>query len=237
MIFQEPMTSLNPAYSVGEQVAEGIRRHKRVNRRTAWAGAVELLDRVHIPNAAQRAHDYPHRFSGGMRQRVAIASALACEPRILIADEPTTALDVTVQAGILRLLAEIQGERSLAVLFVTHDLSLVSEFCSNVVVMYAGQTVQSGPVADVFEHPSHPYVEALFRSIPSLRPGSELMPIPGEVPAPKEWPTGCRFCDRCTHAVFGLCDDPRKQGWFVDGANRTRCVRHEDLSLEGVRYE
>ncbi|MGH3757884.1 ABC transporter ATP-binding protein [Actinophytocola sp.] len=237
MIFQEPMTSLNPSYTVGEQIAEGIRRHRRLSRKAAWAEAVELLDSVRIPSAARRANDYPHVLSGGMRQRVMIASALACRPRLLIADEPTTALDVTVQSEILQLLRELQDMHGMGVLFVTHDLSLVSEFCTGVTVMYAGQTAQSGPVGDVFHRPEHPYVEALFRSIPSMLPDSTLRPIPGEVPGPDDWSAGCRYFSRCDYAVPGRCDDPSLQRLLATGPTSTRCVRHDELRLEGVRLE
>jgi oligopeptide/dipeptide ABC transporter ATP-binding protein len=200
MIFQEPMTSLNPVYTIGEQIVEPLRLHKKMEGSAARARAVELLREVGIPEAARRFDEYPHQLSGGMRQRVMIAMALACEPALLIADEPTTALDVTIQAQILELLDALQERRGMAVLLVTHDLGVVAEVADRVVVMYAGQVVETGTAAEVFTSPVHPYTEGLLESIPRVdRIGARLTPIPGVVPAPTVWPPGCRFADRCRY--------------------------------------
>ena len=201
MIFQEPMTSLNPAYTVGNQIAEQVRTHRGVSRADAWKVAVEMLDRVEIPQAATRAQDYPHAFSGGMRQRVMIAMALSCSPKLLIADEPTTALDVTTQAQIVELLHALQREEDMAMIFVTHDLGVIADVADDVVVMYAGQIVEQRDATDLFARPRHPYTEALLHSIPQLTPrGEPLHAIPGMVPRPDQFPTGCRFAPRCSYA-------------------------------------
>jgi oligopeptide/dipeptide ABC transporter ATP-binding protein len=201
MIFQEPMSALNPVFSVGEQVAEGLRVHEKLSRRAALDRAEQLLRRVGIPEPRRRLAQYPHELSGGMRQRVMIAAALACRPRLLIADEPTTALDVTIQAQILALLAELQRETGMAVLLITHDLGVIAQVVRRVAVMYAGRVVETGPVARVFEAPAHPYTEALLRSIPALNTEATRLPaIPGTVPVPSAWPAGCRFHPRCAQA-------------------------------------
>jgi peptide/nickel transport system ATP-binding protein len=198
MIFQEPMTSLNPAYTVGDQVAEAILRHRRVSRAEAWAKAVEMLHRVRIPAPEQRALDYPHKLSGGMRQRVMIAMALACGPEILIADEPTTALDVTIQAQILQLMRVIQQETGTAIVLITHDLGVVAEVCDEVAVMYAGQVVESGPVERIFAFPEHPYTVGLLGSLPRLDARqARLAAIEGAVPDMRRPPEACRFAARC----------------------------------------
>ena len=199
MIFQEPMTSLNPAYTVGDQIAETMRRHLGLSRQESRrTRAVDMLDRVHIPNAAGRATSYPHEFSGGMRRRVMIAMALCCRPTLLIADEPTTALDVTVQAQVLELLREIQKDMGMAILFITHDLGVVADICDRVVVMYAGRVVEQAIAADLFHRPSHPYTDGLLRSMPAMaaRTG-QLHSIPGHPPMVGAFPTGCRFHPRC----------------------------------------
>jgi len=201
MIFQEPMTSLNPAFTVGNQIAEQVRTHLGVTRAAAWKVAVQMLDRVEIPRAAIRAEDYPHAFSGGMRQRVMIAMALSCSPKLLIADEPTTALDVTTQAQIVELLHSLQREEDMAMIFVTHDLGVIADVADDVVVMYAGQIVEQRAAADLFARPRHPYTEALLHSIPQLTPrGEPLHAIPGMVPRPDQFPSGCRFAPRCSYA-------------------------------------
>jgi oligopeptide/dipeptide ABC transporter ATP-binding protein len=206
MIFQEPMTSLNPVYTIGEQIAEALRIHRGQSRKEARAVAISLLREVGIADAERRYDEHPHQLSGGMRQRVMIAMALSCEPRVLIADEPTTALDVTIQAQILRLLAGLQQRRDMAVLLVTHDLGVVAQVCDRIVVMYAGQVVETGPVEAVFREPRHPYTQGLMRSVPDpARREKRLMPIPGLVPAPTAWPAGCRFHDRCPRA-WDRCD-------------------------------
>jgi oligopeptide/dipeptide ABC transporter ATP-binding protein len=202
MVFQEPMTSLNPVFTVGSQIAEAVALHRNVGRREAWARAVELLGEVGIPEPSRRAHDYPHQLSGGMRQRVMIAIAVSCEPKVLIADEPTTALDVTIQAEILRLLRELRERRGMALLLITHDLGVVAEQADEVAIMYAGRIVERASVLDVFDHPLHPYTQALFRSIPGLGGRHErLEAIPGQVPDMRHLPSGCAFRDRCPMAV------------------------------------
>jgi len=204
MIFQEPMSSLNPVYSVGDQIAEALRLHRGMGRKEALAEAVRLLEEVGIPEPERRVHEYPHQLSGGMRQRVMIAMALSCEPSLLIADEPTTALDVTIQAQILELLAGLRARHGMAVLLITHDLGVVAEVCDRVVVMYAGQVVETGSVREIFAGPRHPYTRGLLDSLPSVdNPGQRLNPIPGTVPNPTDWPEGCRFRDRCSLAADG----------------------------------
>jgi oligopeptide/dipeptide ABC transporter ATP-binding protein len=198
MIFQEPMTALNPVFKVGEQIAETIRVHEGVSRDLARRRAIELLDLVGISNPNQRIDQYPHELSGGMRQRVMIAISLACRPRILIADEPTTALDVTIQAQILALLKQLQRELGMAVILITHDLGVVAQVVDRVMVMYAGRTVEQGTVTEVFESPSHPYTKLLLESIPSLEHDRErLQTISGMVPSLSNLPGGCRFHPRC----------------------------------------
>lgn len=204
LIPQDPMTSLNPVYSVGEQIAEVLRTHKKLSHRHAWQRAVELMEQVRIPNAAARANDYPHQFSGGMRQRVMIAAALSCDPALLIADEPTTALDVTVQAQILDLLQTIRQERDTSILFITHDLGVVAELCDRVAVMYAGQLVEEAPVERLFAQPSHPYTQGLLQSIPQPGHTQPLQPISGQPPSIVHRPEGCAFRPRCPQA-FAPC--------------------------------
>jgi oligopeptide/dipeptide ABC transporter ATP-binding protein len=217
MIFQEPMTSLNPVYTVGEQISEAVRSHERVGSKQAWARAVEMLELVGIPEAARRARDYPHQMSGGMRQRVMIAIALSCNPKLLIADEPTTALDVTIQAQILELMFDLRERLGMAILLITHDLGVVAETCDDVVVMYAGRVVERGPVEDVFTSPQHPYTEALLQSIPMLgmTQAEPLRVIRGTVPSPLNWPQGCRFEPRCDYA-FDKCVEEHPPLFQVD---------------------
>lgn len=201
VIFQEPGMALNPVSSVGRQVAEGLRHHRGLDRRAARARAAELLGEVGIPDPENRARSYPHELSGGMRQRVLIAMALACGPRLLVADEPTTALDATVRAQILDLLDRLRRERGLALLLITHDLASVAEVCDRVAVMYAGHLVETGEVADLFAAPAHPYTRGLLDSLPRVdAPGGRLRPIPGTVPAPGKRSLACRFADRCPRA-------------------------------------
>ncbi len=196
LIPQDPMTSLNPVYTIGEQIIEAIELHQNVSKKEARKRAIEVLDRVRIPEAANRIDDYPHQFSGGMRQRVMIAMALSCKPDLLIADEPTTALDVTVQAQILDLLRAIQKAEGMSILLITHDLGVVAEMCDDVAIMYAGSIVEHAPVVDLFKHPKHPYTVGLLNSIP--RPGStRLTPIDGQPPNLINLPPGCRFANRC----------------------------------------
>ncbi|MCW8176049.1 ABC transporter ATP-binding protein [Verminephrobacter aporrectodeae] len=201
MIFQEPMTSLNPVLTVGRQIAETVRLHQRLGRADALARAVEMLRQVAIPEPGRRVHAYPHELSGGMRQRVMIALALVCHPEVLIADEPTTALDVTIQAQILDLIGRLQQELGMGVVLITHDLGVVAESCTRVIVMYAGRKVEEADVLDLFDRPLHPYTRALMASMPSMNSsGARLAEIPGMVPAPHELGRGCAFAARCAHA-------------------------------------
>src|SRR5437762_5141798 len=205
MIFQEPMTSLNPVFTVGDQIAEAAIVHQRLSRRAARARAIEMLKLVGIPDPAQRVDHYPHQMSGGMRQRVMIAMALVCHPKVLIADEPTTALDVTIQAQILELLERLQAELGMAVMLITHDLGVVAGSADRVVVMYAGQVVEQAPTPELFARPLHPYTEGLLASVPRLdappaRARGRLQGIPGQGPAARDWPGGCGFHPRCRSA-------------------------------------
>ena len=200
MIFQEPMTALNPVFTIGWQIEEALKYHTKLNRAQRRERAIEMLRLVEIPNPAQRVREYPHQLSGGMRQRVVIAIALCCEPEILIADEPTTALDVTIQAQILRLMENLRQKTGTAILLITHDLGVVAQVCDRVLVMYAGQIVEQAPVHELFHHPQHPYTKALLDSIPKAgkkQPGLRLPAIEGIVPSLLDLPRGCRFHDRC----------------------------------------
>ncbi len=235
MVFQEPMTSLNPVYSVGEQIAEPIRIHMGRSHREAAAAAVKLLADVGIPDPERRALQFPHELSGGMRQRVTIAMALACDPALLIADEPTTALDVTIQAQILELLAKLQSERGMGILFVTHNLGVVAEIADRVAVMYAGRIVETGTVADVFAHPRHPYTKGLLRSVPRLgeatalkRAGTPLPTVGGSVPSLTNLPTGCAFAPRCPYAI-PACTTAVPSLADVGNSQQSRCIRWEEI--------
>ncbi|HYD50967.1 MAG TPA: ABC transporter ATP-binding protein [Gemmatimonadaceae bacterium] len=202
MIFQEPMTALNPVFTVGEQIAEVARVHAGMSKHEAWNKAVEMLELVGIPSPAMRAKEYPHQLSGGMRQRVMIAMALVMQPALLIADEPTTALDVTIQAQILELLKELQQRVGMSILLITHDLGVVAETCSRVIVMYGGEVVEEAPVEELFRGAHHPYTEGLLGAMPRVGEpvGGRLRTIPGTVPPPTAWPSGCRFRDRCPYS-------------------------------------
>jgi len=209
MIFQDPMTSLNPTLTIGTQITETLRRHLRMSKDEARKRAIQLLEEVHIPNAAARLDDYPHRYSGGMRQRVMIAIALSCNPKLLIADEPTTALDVTVQAGILDLLRELREQHDMAMMLITHDMGVVAETADDVIVMYAGQVVEQAQTLDLFDNPEHPYTEALLAALPQIegegvREG-RLTSIPGRPPDLISPPEGCRFAQRCPYAGSDDC--------------------------------
>ena len=235
MIFQEPMTSLNPVYTVGDQIAEMARLHLHMDRKHAWDHAIEMLRTVRIPSPEKRVSDYPHHMSGGMRQRVMIAMAVSCTPKLLIADEPTTALDVTIQAQILDLLRDLQREFQMSILMITHDLGVVAEICENVVVMYAGKVVEEAPVRGIFNSPQHPYTEGLLRSIPHLgmTSAAKLAVIKGTVPSAMNWPPGCRFAPRCSHRFEKCVDDPplfdvggqRSACWLCEGGRRATSKR------------
>ncbi|MBM6683226.1 MULTISPECIES: ABC transporter ATP-binding protein [Collinsella] len=232
MIFQEPMTSLNPVYRVGDQIVEAIRTHSDMSKKDAWARAVEMLRVVGIPSPEERARDYPHQMSGGMRQRVMIAMALSCDPKLLIADEPTTALDVTIQAQILDLIYKLRSEFNMAVLLITHDLGVVSEVADRVVVMYCGQVVEEGEKFELFEHPLHPYTLGLLKSIPRLEDeeSERLYMIRGSVPNPLEMPPGCPFSDRCDRC-FERCRTEVPELTTVPGTTRrVRCFLYDDAA-------
>ncbi len=231
MIFQEPMTSLNPVFRVGDQIAEVLEWHQKLSRKEALDRAVELLRMVGIPSAESRIKDYPHQMSGGMRQRVMIAMALACHPKLLIADEPTTALDVTIQAQILELMDNLRRTTGTAVLLITHDLGVVAETAEHVVVMYAGRVVEEAPVRELFHHPLHPYTQGLMRSIPSLVEDEKrrLEAIPGVVPSLLALPPGCRFNDRCTYVMDRcLAEEPPLQA--MGSEHRVRCWLYDTVS-------
>ena len=227
MIFQEPMTSLNPVHRIGHQVSESLRIHQHMSKQQAQTKALELLQLVGIPRAEKILHEYPHRLSGGMRQRVMIAIAIACNPKLLIADEPTTALDVTIQAQILDLLRHIKAERNMAIMLITHDLGVVAEMCDRVIVMYAGKVVEQADVQDIFRNPTHPYTKGLLQSMPKLdRREKRLYSIPGTVPSIELMPAGCRFAARCEHAtlkcveqepgLLPVSDNHHSRCWLVE---------------------
>jgi oligopeptide/dipeptide ABC transporter ATP-binding protein len=224
MIFQEPQTSLNPVYSVGEQIAEVFQIHRGMSKKEGIKAAVEMLNQVKIPAPEQRVHEYPHQLSGGMKQRIVIAMALACLPRLLIADEPSTALDVTVQAQILRLMKELQESTNAAILFITHDLGVVAEIADDVVVMYAGRIVEQGDIFQIFERPKHPYTAALLNSIPKLdtTPKQKLNTIEGIVPSLMNLPRGCRFQDRCPFREQ-ICIDQEPPSLHIGDAHYAAC--------------
>jgi oligopeptide/dipeptide ABC transporter ATP-binding protein len=233
MVFQQASRTLDPAFTVGEQIAETVRRHTGASRRDAWDRAVEMLGKVHIPRPAERARQYPHQFSGGMAQRVVIAMALSCAPELVIADEPTTALDVTVQARVLALLRELQDDTGVAIVLITHDLGVIAEMADRVAVMYAGQIVERAPIEELFTRPRHPYSAGLMGAIPVVGQGRRLVDIPGVVPAPHALPAGCRFHPRCPHAEPGRCDTAPPPLEAAAG-REVRCVRADELALRGV---
>ncbi|HET7434748.1 MAG TPA: ABC transporter ATP-binding protein [Thermoanaerobaculia bacterium] len=248
MVFQEPMTSLNPVFKIGAQVAEAIRIHRKVSKKEAWKLAGDMLELVAIPDARKRLEDYPHQLSGGMRQRVMIAIALSCDPELLIADEPTTALDVTIQAQIMELLASLQKRLGLAILLITHDLGVVAEFCERVIVMYTGRVVEEAPVRDLFRNPAHPYTRGLLKSLPSVhatiadaaapktdaeaastynpRP-NRLPTIAGMVPPVYALPSGCKFNPRCPD-VMDICLGREPALMMVGDRHSARCYLHGD---------
>ncbi len=233
MIFQEPMSALDPVFTVGQQLIETVRGHEKISHKAARERAIEALAEVGIPSPQLRVDEYPYQFSGGMRQRVMIAMALICRPRLIIADEPTTALDVTVQAQITDLLCEMSDTTGTALLFITHDLGVVAETCSRLLTMYAGEIVESAPVDEVLYRPAHPYSSGLLRSLPGLSQRGGTLPfIPGRVPAPNRMPEGCRFQARCPYAIEG-CEQRQPLASF--GAQRqARCWRRHELELPGA---
>jgi oligopeptide/dipeptide ABC transporter ATP-binding protein len=230
MIFQEPMTSLNPVFSIGNQIIETIRTHEPVSQKAARARAIELLARVGIATPAQRLEQYPHQFSGGMRQRVMIAIALACSPRLLIADEPTTALDVTIQAQLLDLLADLRRETGMAMVLITHNMGVIAEFADRVMVMYAGRIAEEGPVDSIFETPRHPYTRGLLASTPSLLHNApRLSVIPGQLPALTAPPPGCRFAPRCGLRI-AACETARPPLERVGMEQSAACIRAMEIA-------
>ncbi len=230
MIFQEPMSSLNPVYRIGDQVAEALRIHRRVTKAEAWKEALSLLELLGVPSPAACLTYYPHQLSGGMRQRVMIAMALSCDPALLIADEPTTALDVTIQAQIVDLLKSLQRRNGMAILFITHDLGLVADIAARVMVMYAGQIVEAGPVDEVFARPRMPYTQALLRSRPQFRGNDQkIRAIGGAVPNLAALPAGCSFGPRCEHAQPGLCDRSEPALEATADGRLVRCHRWQAL--------
>jgi oligopeptide/dipeptide ABC transporter ATP-binding protein len=227
MIFQEPMTSLNPVFTVGEQISEMFKRHRKLSKRDSWIQAVEMLKNVQIPAPDKRAHEYPHQLSGGMRQRAMIAMALSCDPEILIADEPTTALDVTVQAQIIDLMMQLKEDYETAVMIITHDLGVIAEIAKRVVVMYAGKVVEEARTLSIFEDPKHPYTRGLLKSIPKLgdrsRGGERRLPeIAGVVPGLLDLPVGCYFSPRCAEAK-SICLEKMPELIDTGGSHRVRC--------------
>jgi len=225
MIFQEPMTSLSPIYTVGQQIAETLILHRRMSRAAARRKAIELLERVHIAGAGQRVDAYPHQLSGGMRQRVMIAMAIACGPQLLIADEPTTALDVTIEAQILELIKEMQDETGASLVMITHDLGVIAETVDELVVMYVGRVVETGRTAEVLEDPQHPYTRALLRSIPRIGRRERLEPIAGTVPSLLQIPRGCSFAPRCP-AAMSICRAKEPPAIEVGPGRAVRCWLH-----------
>jgi oligopeptide/dipeptide ABC transporter ATP-binding protein len=229
MIFQEPMTSLNPVFSIGEQIMETIRAHERLPQAQLRARAIAMLDKVGIPAAARRLDDYPHQMSGGQRQRVMIAMALACRPRLLIADEPTTALDVTIQAQILDLLMDLRDEFGMAIIVITHNMGVIAETADRVLVMYAGRVIEEAPVARVFDHPQHPYTRGLLECVPSLTEDKpRLVAIPGTLPEPSRRPPGCRFAPRCAYAET-TCTQAVPLLEVLEPAHTAACFRAREL--------
>jgi peptide/nickel transport system ATP-binding protein len=239
MIFQEPMTSLNPLFTIGDQIMETIRLHNKWNKKQIRERAIEILQLVGLPRANELINEYPHQLSGGMRQRVMIAMAMVCNPQLLIADEPTTALDVTIQAQILKLMKQLNKNYNTAIMMITHDLGVVAEVCSRIVVMYAGKVVEEGDIETIFKNPKHPYTVGLIKSVPDMRKKIErLYSIPGNVPKPGSIKEGCRFAARCEHA-FERCMTESPELYQTSGGQKVRCFLHEqeqqlDSNKQGV---
>lgn len=228
MIFQEPMTSLNPVFTIGNQLVEGIRLHNKLTKKQAEQRAITNLKQVGLPRAEQLMNEYPHQLSGGMRQRVMIAMAMACEPEVLIADEPTTALDVTIQAQILDLMKKLNDERNTSIILITHDLGVVSEVCDRIVVMYAGKVVEEGTVQSIYKNPKHPYTNGLIQSVPDMRQKKDrLHSIPGNVPKPTAEQNSCMFADRCGH-VFGRCREEMPELIETENGQKVRCFLFDE---------
>jgi oligopeptide/dipeptide ABC transporter ATP-binding protein len=237
MVFQEPMTALNPVFRVGDQVAEVVRVHERTSRSAAWRRAVDMLALTGIPSPEQRAKDYPHQLSGGMRQRVLIAMALMMRPALVIADEPTTALDVTIQAQILELLRDLQEKFGTAILLITHDLGVIAETCSRVLVMYGGEIVEEAATEVLFQSPHHPYTEGLLEAIPRMGEARErLTVIPGTVPPPTRWPSGCRFHDRCPYA-WDRTEHEHPPLYHVGEAHFSRCHLADEPERRAQKHQ
>jgi oligopeptide/dipeptide ABC transporter ATP-binding protein len=232
MIFQEPMTSLNPVFTIGNQIAEVVQLHRKASRSEARSRALEMLHLVRVADPEQRLDEYPHQLSGGMRQRVMIAIALACEPDLIIADEPTTALDVTIQAQILELLDDLRSRLGTAILLITHDLGVVAETCDDVAVMYAGRIVEQASAVELFSHPLHPYTIGLLQARPNVdaRDRSPLATIPGMVPPPQDFPSGCRFHPRCSHAREPQCNVDSPALREVSPGHFVRCHFAEEIN-------
>ncbi|MDN5332400.1 MAG: peptide/nickel transport system ATP-binding protein [Tepidanaerobacteraceae bacterium] len=237
MVFQEPMTSLNPVFTIGHQISEAIVLHQKLSKKEARERAIEMLKMVGIPNPEKRYWEYPHQLSGGMRQRVMIAMALSCSPKLLIADEPTTALDVTIQAQILDLIERLKEKVGMSVLMITHDLGVIAEMAKRVVVMYAGQVVEESPCEDIFENPLHPYTAGLLKSIPKLEEKkSRLHVIEGNVPNPLNFPSGCRFHPRCFEAKK-ICGEKMPSLVEVEGNRKVRCFMRGSFPEEVLAIE
>ena len=234
-VFQDPMTSLNPVFTVGFQLMEPLRKHMKLGKAQARARALELLELVGIPDAARRLDDYPHQFSGGMRQRVMIAIALACDPEVLIADEPTTALDVTIQAQIIELMQDLREKLGMAVIWITHDLGVIAGIADRVMVMYGGQIVEHAPVRELFQNPKHPYTRALLETVPSVRGerAPKLHVIEGQPPILTQAPTACPFADRCAH-VFAQCRVENPPRFALEAGHDVACFWNADT--DGPRY-
>ena len=228
MIFQEPMTSLNPVYTIGYQLSEVLRYHMGMNKKDAWQKSIDLLKDVGVSRPEQIVRSYPHELSGGMLQRVMIAMGLSCNPKLLIADEPTTALDVTIQAQILELMGKLKEEYNTAILMITHNMGVVAEVCDRVIVMYAGYVVEMAEVNELFDHPSHPYTQGLLKCIPNINEDREVLDtIEGTVPPPYAMPKGCRFAPRCPYAT-PECEASRPELYDIGGGHTCRCFRYKE---------